>query len=452
MRFGILLCLIVLMVLSASSAAYSQEEEHHEYEPSAFLILPFILMLGSIAVIPLVREHWWENNWNKLIVAAVLGIPIGVFYVFVDLTALEHSMLEYFSFIVYVGSLFVISGGIVLRGDLKVSPSVNLAFLATGASLASFIGTPGASMLLIRPLLRINEGRRTIKHVVIFFIFSVSNIGGCLTPLGDPPLFLGYLRGVPFTWTFNLWPAWLMANILLLTGFYFMDRHLFKTDPHMELQRRTPGDKHTPLSLTGLINFLWLGGVVCSVAFLDLGMRELAMVLVVVMSIITTPKGLREENRFTYHPVIEVAFLFIGIFLTMIPALQLLKAYGPTLAEKGLTEPWMFFWFTGSLSAFLDNAPTYLTFFTLAQGLGATENLVAATEVSYSMLEAISLGAVFMGAVTYIGNGPNFMVKAIADESGTKMPTFLGYMLWALVILIPLFILMTFMVFIFHIL
>jgi Na+/H+ antiporter NhaD/arsenite permease-like protein len=287
--------------------------------------------------------------------------------------------------------------------------------------------------------------------VVIFFIFSVSNIGGCLTPLGDPPLFLGYLNGVPFTWTFRLFPEWLLTNGILLILFYIFDTLKFKKEPIIE----APHIKQ-PLSAVGLINILWLLGVVFAVAFIQipfphcetLGYREIALLMLVGISLITTQKGLREENKFTYNPVIEVGFLFLGIFLTMIPALVYLETHGPALVEKGLTKPWMFFWFSGSLSSFLDNAPTYLTFFTLAKGMKMAGDTVAATGVTVALLKAISLGSVFMGANTYIGNGPNFMVKAIADETGTKMPSFVGYMKWSGLILIPVFIFITFVVFI----
>ncbi|MFC1554603.1 sodium:proton antiporter [candidate division KSB1 bacterium] len=440
-----------------------QESEHGEKSLSIFYTIPFVLMLLSIAIVPLKWEHWWENNNNKLLIALVLGIPVGVFFFFFDTHKFQHTIEEYIAFIIYVGSLFIISGGIVLRGELKCSPKVNLTILSIGAVIASFIGTPGASMVLIRPLLRINAARKDIKHVVIFFIFSVSNIGGCLTPLGDPPLFLGYLNGVPFSWTFGLWPQWLLANVLILTVFYLYDTMKFKKE-QFEHEPSKPTGKAQPLKIAGLINFFWLGGVILSVAFLPdpfhfqifhvyvIGFREIVMILMVAASLNTTPEGLREENRFTYHPVMEVAYLFAGIFLTMMPALYYLETHGTAFVEKGLNEPWMIFWFTGGLSAFLDNAPTYLTFFTLAKGMGLAAPHVAETGISEIMLRAISLGAVFFGAMTYIGNGPNFMVKAISDEAGTKMPTFLGYMLWSVLILLPIFILMTFLVFIFGIL
>ncbi len=449
MRIRLILFITLMMICLSAGAVQASEGGHGEgYDPPVWMLIPFILMLGSIAIIPLKWEHWWENNNNKLIVAVLLGLPMGIAYIFLDSTALLHTLEEYAAFIIYVGSLFVISGGILLRGNIKASVKVNLAFIGIGAGIASFIGTPGASMLLIRPLIRINSHRKNIKHLVIFFIFCVSNIGGCLTPLGDPPLFLGYLKGVPFTWTFNLWPQWLVANLILLFLFVLFDTRAFALDKTRE---EKPEEKQ-PLRMSGLINFIWLGGVVCSVAFVPhFGYREAIMIAMVILSLKTTPKGLRKENRFTYHPIFEVAYLFIGIFLTMIPALAYLKSHGSVLTEQGLTEPWMFFWMTGILSSFLDNAPTYLTFFTLAQGMEYVGATVAQTGIGEVMLQSISLGAVFMGANTYIGNGPNFMVKAIADESGTKMPSFLGYMLWSGLILIPVFILMTFLIFIWNV-
>ena len=457
MRPALVVFLIIALIIGFSTSVFAQEEGHGEKNISIFYSIPFVLMLASIAIVPLKWEHWWESNWNKLKIALVLGIPMGIFFVFFDFHTFQHTLEEYVAFIIYVGSLFVISGGVVLRGDIKCSPLTNLSIIGIGTVLASFIGTPGASMLLIRPILRINAGRKSIKHVVIFFIFSVSNIGGCLTPLGDPPLFLGYLNGVPFTWTFSLWPQWLFVNVILLTIFYIIDRKKFQDEEQVESPTSpAPGQ---PLQLIGLINFLWLAGVIMSVAFVQvifphfsiLGFREVIMLAMVGLSLITTKKVLREENKFTYHPVLEVAFLFIGIFLTMMPALVYLETHGSTLVEKGLNEPWMIFWFTGILSSFLDNAPTYLSFFTLAQGMKLAGETVAATGITPVMLKAISLGAVFMGANTYIGNGPNFLVKAISDESGTKMPSFLGYMIWSGLILIPTFIIVTFLVFILEI-
>lgn len=430
---------VILCCLISGPVLASETTGAHEsgFLPPVVSVTPFILMLTSIAVIPLVRGHWWENNWNKLIISGILGIPMGIYIFFNDFHELLEVLEEYVAFIVYVGSLFTIAGGIVLRGDIKVSPKVNTLIIGIGAILASFIGTPGAAMLLIRPLLRINANRTYIKHTVIFFIFLVCNCGGCLTPLGDPPLFLGYLNGVPFQWTFKLWPEWLFVVSIVLVVYYIWDSYLFRKETGISSQATAQVSQ--PLRLVGLINFVWLAGVILSVAFLPIfPYREAVMLSMVAFSLRTTAEGLRDENKFTYHPIIEVAFLFIGIFLTMIPALILLEKRG---GEFGITEPWQFFWITGSLSAFLDNAPTYLTFFSLGKGLPLMEPTVAETGVNEFILRGISLGAVFMGSMTYIGNGPNFMVKAIADETGIKMPTFLGYMVWSISILIPIFIL-----------
>ncbi|MCB9650198.1 MAG: sodium:proton antiporter [Deltaproteobacteria bacterium] len=391
-------------------------------------VAPFVVILLGIAILPLVAGHWWEKNRNRLIFTAIVTVPTGAYLVTLNWHMLLHAAEEYFSFIFLLGSLFIISGGIVLRGELKQSPWVNAGLLATGAVLASVIGTTGASMLLIRPYLRANRVRDYSRHLPIFFIFVVSNAGGLLTPLGDPPLFLGFLRGVPFTWTFHLVPEWAFVNGILILIFLVVELRLAAASG-------APADyQRTPPSLAGAHNFIFLGMVVASAALLPLGWRELGMGVATVLSMVTTKKTLREENGFTFHPIEEVAILFAGIFVTMQPALGLLQAHGP---EMGLNSPHSFFWVTGALSSFLDNAPTYVTFFTVAQSLGG-ENLVAQTGVPEAMLVAISLGAVFMGANTYIGNGPNFMVKSICDEAGFTTPSFFGYMLWSVGILVPL--------------
>ncbi len=439
--------LTISLILMSLPYTYAATETQHTESLPLITVIPFILMLLSIAIVPLIKEHWWESNWNKLIISLVLGIPMGIYILFHDYLELIGTMEEYISFIIYVGSLFIVSGGIILRGDLKISPKINTLFLGIGGILASFVGTPGASMLLIRPVLRINSGRKYVMHTVIFFIFIVSNIGGCLTPLGDPPLFLGYLNGVPFSWTFKLWPKWLFMVGLLLIVYYIVESYLFKKET-LQISKKEIKPE-VPLSIGGLINFLWLGGIILSVAFLPVfPIRELVLLGIIALSLITSPKGLRKENKFTFNPIIEVGFLFFGIFLTMIPALIILKTRG---SELGVSQPWQFFWMSGGLSSFLDNAPTYLTFFNLAQGLHATGNLVANTGIQFKILEAVSLGSVFMGANTYIGNGPNFMVKAISDEAGTKMPSFIGYMAWSVGILIPLFIIVTYISFIWNI-
>jgi len=403
--------------------------------PALYTVLPFVAMLLAIAILPLARPHWWESNRNKLIVAALLGAPVLVMYLGRRPGALAHAGQDYVSFIVLLAGLYVISGGVLLRGDLEATPLVNSAFLALGALVASFVGTTGASMLLIRPLLQTNRERTRVKHTVIFFIFLVSNIGGMLTPLGDPPLFLGYLQGVPFAWTFRLWAPWLVMIGLLLAVYFVWDTRAYTHEPLAALRRDRA--ELTPLRVQGAGNALALAGVVGAVAFLGAPWRELAIVALAAVSFGWTPGAIRRANGFTAAPMIEVAVLFLGIFLTMIPALELLERRG---SELGVREPWQFFWATGVLSSFLDNAPTYLTFLALAQGLRLTPEVVG---VPHAILAAISVGAVAMGANSYIGNAPNFMVKAIAEEAGVKMPSFGGYMLYSSAVLLPLFVVVT---------
>jgi Na+/H+ antiporter NhaD/arsenite permease-like protein len=324
---------------------------------------------------------------------------------------------------------------VLIRGDLVATPLVNAAFLATGAGLASIIGTTGASMLLIRPLLHTNRQRRRVSHTVLFFIFLVANIGGMLTPLGDPPLFLGYLQGVPFTWTFRLLPVWAFMIAVLLAVYVVWDVRLYAREPLSAL-RRDRADRE-PLRVSGAANGLPLLGVVLAVALLHAPAREIAILVLAGLAFWMTPVALRQENRFTAAPMIEVAVLFAGIFLTMMPALEILHARG---AELGVTTPREFFWATGILSSFLDNAPTYLTFFAVAQGLRLVDQV---TGMPHAVLAAISAGAVAMGANSYIGNAPNFMVKAIADEAGIPMPSFVGYMIYTTIVLIPVFVVTT---------
>jgi Na+/H+ antiporter NhaD/arsenite permease-like protein len=440
--------------------------------PSFGWVLPFVLLLMSIAVLPLVpaTHHWWEKNGNKFLVAAVLGIITIAYYEFRDvgitlgghsaapgtstvLAMLHHAVIgDYIPFIILLFSLYAISGGIQLSGDLEATPRNNTIILAIGSLLASAIGTTGAAMLLIRPLLQTNSERKRVKHTVIFFIFLVCNLGGCLLPLGDPPLFMGYLRGVPFLWTFSLWHYWLPSVVALLVVYFIFDK--------IQYGREDPRDvafdhAHVePLKIKGKVNFLWLLGVVLCVALLVPGrklgdflipdyFRETVMLLLVLVSVLSTPRGVREANRFTYSAIIEVAALFIGIFITMQVPLEILRIQGTSL---GITSSRAFFWFSGILSSFLDNTPTYLVFFETAHSLPhAGMALVAG--VPLHLLIAISIGSVFMGANTYIGNGPNFMVRSIAEESGIKMPSFFGYMLWAVAILVPLFIVLTFVAF-----
>lgn len=403
--------------------------------PPLYSVLPFVAMLLAIAFLPLALPHWWEPNRNKLVVSAGLGLPVLLLYLAREPRALLHSAGDYVSFIVLLTGLYVIAGGILLRGDLEATPAVNSAFLGGGALLASFIGTTGASMLVIRALLQTNRERARVTHTVVFFIFLVSNIGGMLTPLGDPPLFLGYLAGVPFTWTLRLWPPWL-TMVLILLGTYFV----WDTIQHRRESRAARRLDHTriqPLRVHGGVNGLWLAGVVAAVALLHAPVREVVILGLAALSLWRTPREIRRANQFTALPMVEVAVLFLGIFLTMIPALELLHLRG---AELGVREPWQFFWAAGGLSSFLDNAPTYLTFLALAQGLGLPGEVVG---VPHSILAAISLGSVAMGANSYIGNAPNFMVKAIAEAAGVRMPTFLGYTVYSGAVLLPVFGLVT---------
>jgi Na+/H+ antiporter NhaD/arsenite permease-like protein len=404
-----------------------------------YTVLPFAAMLLAIAVCPLAVPHWWESNRNKAIVGGVLGLPVLVLYLARDPRVLVRVGEEYVSFIILLAALFMISGGILLRGDLEATPITNTGFLALGSVLASFIGTTGASMLLIRPLLQTNRERTQTKHTVIFFIFLVSNIGGMLTPLGDPPLFLGYLIGVPFAWTFRLFPHWAFLVGAVLAVYFVWETRAHAREPIAALRRDRTFVQ--PLRVFGIENGLYLAGVILCVAFLHEPLREIGMIALAALSLWRTPTEIRQANGFTYYPIIEVAVLFAGIFLTMIPALQLLKARG---GELGVQQPWQFFWMTGSLSSFLDNAPTYLTFLALGQGLGLKAEVVGVPE---TILAAISVGAVAMGANSYIGNAPNFMVKSIAEEAKVRMPSFFGYMAYSCGILVPIFVVATFLFF-----
>lgn len=463
--------------LAAEGTDHVGGSGHESPVPHFFWITPFLLILLSIAVLPLIpfTEHWWHKNQSKLIVALVLGAITMSYYALRDFgfahgghasspglatawAALGASLHEYIPFIILLFSLYTISGGIRVSGDLPAHPLTNLTFLAIGAGIASFVGTTGASMLLIRPLLETNKEREYQIHTVVFFIFLVSNVGGCLLPIGDPPLFLGYLKQVPFLWTLDaLWFEWLMMNLFLLGIYYIWDSYLYRRErPQVIQSDETQVEK---LKISGLINLVWLVGVVFCVGtldpakpFLNTGwhpfpfFREGLQLVLVGLSLRSTPKGIREANDFNYFPIIEVACLFIGIFITMQVPIEILRILGPGL---GLTEQTQYFWATGILSSFLDNAPTYVVFFETAGTLTPSgeilEGVATATgTISVPLLVAVSLGAVFMGANTYIGNGPNFMVKAIAEQSGVRMPSFFGYIFkYSLPVLIPTFILFT---------
>jgi len=466
---------------------HGEETDHrsqhaaHDHPPY-WMVTPFVLLLGAIAILPLLprTEHWWESNRNRFLVAAVLGVLTLLYYLavhekpvvahwpvhdvvshngeglnwLVTWTVLANAILnEYIPFIMLLFSLYTISGGIRIEGDLPAHPLTNTVFIAVGGLLASFVGTTGAAMLLIRPLLETNSERRHVVHTVIMFIFVVCNCGGCLLPIGDPPLFLGYLRGVPFLWTMGLWPAWLFVNGALLVIYYVWDHFWYY--PHETARDIALDEARTrKLRFSGLWpNTLLLAGVVLSVALLDpskplpgtswrpwLYLREIAQLSLVALSLALGSKVVRRANNFNYHAIIEVAALFFGIFICMQAPLQILNVRGPDLP---LSSPMHFFWITGSLSSVLDNAPTYVVFFETARTLGG-ENLVPqGTGVAEALLIGVSLGAVFMGAMTYIGNGPNFMVKAIAEKSGVRMPSFFGYMVYSCCILLPLFVVTT---------
>jgi Na+/H+ antiporter NhaD/arsenite permease-like protein len=440
---------------------------HHAIELPVWTILPFAGLLLCIALLPLVAHHFWESNRNKGIVAALFGAPVALYLVAAHGAAGLHQLAEkgheYVAFILLLGSLFVVTGGIVVRGSLSGTPLLNTALIGIGGAIASFIGTTGASVLLIRPLLRANAPRRRKAHIVVFFIFVVSNCGGLLTPLGDPPLFLGFLKGVPFEWTFRLWREWLLVNGALLVIFNVWDQRVFARE-----ERERPGSqleqvqRHEPLAIAGKRNLLFLAGIVLAIYGSGsglgtggepwpLGLQEALMLAIAVAAYVATPARYRRENAFGFGPIVEVAVLFAGIFVTMAPALLLLNQHAPSF---GIREPWQFFWATGVLSSFLDNAPTYLTFAATACGLDGVglegrylAQYLALGPRTAEILAAISTGAVFMGANTYIGNGPNFMVKAIAEENGVAMPSFFGYMAYSGGVLIPLFVVVTFVFF-----
>ena len=433
--------------------------------------VPFAGILLSIALLPLMAPMFWHHHFGKVSAAWALAFFIPFSVVFgpgVATAGLVHALVaEYIPFILLLTALFVVSGGIYIRGNLHGSPLLNTGILAIGAVLASFMGTTGASMLLIRPLIRANDNRKSCTHAVVFFIFIVSNIGGSLTPLGDPPLFLGFLKGVEFFWTVgHIWTDTLFLICTLLAIFYVLDTWLYRKEG---IVRPDPTPDTKSFGFDGAINFwlllvivalvlmsgIWKPGVSFNIAGTEVGLpgilRDVGLILVTFLSLAVTPGKVHVDNQFGWGPMQEVAKLFAGIFLTIIPVIAMLQAgtNGPFGAvvravtnADGSPNPAMYFWATGLLSSFLDNAPTYLVFFNTAGG-----NAQALMTTMASTLAAISAGAVFMGANTYIGNAPNLMVKAIAEDRGVRMPSFFGYMLWSGGILLPLFILVTFLFF-----
>lgn len=434
-------------------------------ELSLWFTLPFVGILLSIALFPLFAPHFWHLHYPKIAALWALFLALPFLFIYRDLAwreILQVYLVDYIPFIILLWALFVISGGILVRGALRGTPLVNTMTLAIGSVAASVIGTTGASILFIRPLLRSNGYRKRKVHTVVFFIFLVSNIGGLLTPLGDPPLFLGFLHGVPFFWTLTqLANIWLFAVLFLLILYYVLDRYHYAQEEHTLV----PVTEEERLTIAGIHNLLYLGGVIGAVLFsglVKLGevrilgieqtienlIRDGILILMGILSLVTTAKHIRVANEFTWGPIKEVAYLFAGIFVTVIPPLAILKAgKAGALASltDAVTEPAHYFWMTGLLSGFLDNAPTYLAFFNTAlgsffAGLPADEAVRRLIAEKGVYLEAIATGAVFMGANSYIGNAPNFMVKSIAEEAGIRMPTFLGYMAkYSLPILIPFF-------------
>ena len=435
--------------------------------------LPFVVLLLAIALAPLLAPRWWHSNRNKALLAGVVALPVLVYLGFgLGLEGrhlLAEKAHEYLGFIVVIAALFVISGGIHIQGSLAGTPLVNTGMLGIGAVLANLAGTTGASVLLIRPLLRANKRRKRVAHIVVFFIFVVANCGGLLTPIGDPPLLLGFLKGVPFRWTLQLWPQWLFVNGGLLVIFNVWDQWALNKD-----EKELPGSQHEqvlihePLRVQGAIEMLVLLAVLITIiaagraaargAPWPMGVQELIIAGLAVLGFVAGSGERREKNFFAWGPIVEVAILFAAIFVTMAPMLEILNAWSQGSREVfgiryGVTTPAQFFWTTGALSSVLDNAPTYLAFAAAAAGLhgvaphGAYVGALSLNPESAKLLAAISTGAVFMGANTYIGNAPNFMVKAIAEQSGVKMPSFFGYMAYSVGILIPLFVVVSLILF-----
>lgn len=431
--------------------------------------IPFAGMLLSIALCPLLLPNFWHHHFGKVSAfwAAAIGIPFLVAFKGDALHEILHIILaDYVPFIILLWSLYTVSGGILLRGALRGTPAVNLCMLIIGTILASWMGTTGAAMLLIRPFLRANSYRKNRTFMVVFFIFLVANVGGSLTPLGDPPLFLGFLHGVSFFWTLHVLPHMLTVVLILLVVYFILDTYHYRK----EGVTAPPEDGvKEPLKLEGKYNFIFLAGIVGAVlmsGMVDWGhvntfgvhrsvqdwVRDGLLVFMGILSLVFTPVRLREDNDFTWFPILEVAYLFIGIFITMLPCLLILKAGSKgqlAFLINNVTQPAHYYWVTGALSSFLDNAPTYLTFFNSAlgsfyAGLPEVHSVPLLMTESATYLKAISAGAVFFGACSYIGNAPNFMVRSISEESGTPMPSFFGYILkYSLVFLIPSFAVVT---------
>lgn len=471
--------LIAIVPLTSIALSFMVSHGHHELPTLDFpgwMVIPFALLLGAIAATPFMPHkllHWWEDNTNRLKVAVALAIPVVIYmYLYFDAptatATIWHSLKEYISFVVLLFTLYTISGGIHLQGNLVGSPVVNLIFLTIGTLLASIVGTTGASMLLIRPLLSTNRERKHTTHIYVFFIFLVSNIGGSLTPLGDPPLFLGFLRGVPFFWTLKLFPAFALASVILLALFFVIDTIMYAKED--EAAKKLDEADYVPLRILGGFHALFLIGAIALIILTPKvehmlhgphggyelwWLRDAGMMALALISLGAGEREIRyKKNGFNFHAMGEVAALFLGIFICMIPALSILKINGKA-GNIPVKEPAHFMWATGICSGFLDNAPTYLVYVSVAQGVLDQQEEEAETKLSQPLqingelhpfskehlhlpeqfLLAISIGAVFFGALTYIGNAPNFMVNAICVGNGVKMPTFFGYLKWSVPIL-----------------
>ena len=418
----------------------------------AWMLIPFAVMLLCIAVLPLIPHvgEWWEHNVHKLYVSLILGVPVGIWLCVNGMShELIHQMIyDYVPFILLLMALFVTTGGICIRGDLKATPLTNTVIMAIGWVLASFMGTTGAAMLLIRLLLETISQRKDEVHAVLFFIAIGANCGGLLSPLGDPPLFLLFQKGTPFMWWMqNMLPEWFVTGALLLAVYFVVDMYLYRKEPTVNIMADVREAKK--LQMSGLINIVWLLCVICSTMFINstyipaMGehdapwylklLREWAFILIIALSWLTTKKKVREDNSYSWGPIMEVACVFLGIFATMTPALAFLTQHAASIKEF-LSEPWQYVYTTGLLSAFLDNAPTAMVF----NAMAAPEGMQLATD---PFLKAISMGAVFFGSLTYIGNGPNFMVKSIAEQSGIDMPSFFGYMIkFSLIVCLPIYV------------
>ena len=431
--------------------------------------IPFACVLLLIAVGPIFFHHFWESDKNKAIVLVLLSLPV-IFYLwsirqstnFKSLHAFEHSLVDYLCFMSLIGSLYVVSSGIVLKFKWKSTPLLNSLLLAFGAMLTNLLGTTGASILLFKPYIHANRNRNHKVHLVLFFIFIVGNMGGLLTPLGDPPLFLGFLNGIDFFWTISLWPQWLVANTYLLTTFLLIDFYYWRKD-HVKFSTNQNADDDT-FHFFGKRNFIYLGMILLIVLLqspsigkpigefageilpiqdftLPIIPAAFAQLFIAALAFATTPNLIRRTNDFSWLPIREVAILFFGIFITMIPALEVLRQQSSNLA---LDQTWKYFWLTGGLSSILDNAPTFLAFTTLAAGNDGIASLSFSKPL---ILSAICCGAVFMGANTYIGNGPNFLIKAMAEKNQIKMPGFFMYAFLAFILFMPLYLILTFLFF-----